>query len=145
MIEGAHEGTNPPRAMKRKVAASIGKLDILATSTYDRALLEGSTEADARDRGMVKAIMGARARSGQAGAHDDDQTDETAVEKKKRTMITAESFDRQVADKMGQFFQVTFLPGIRKLVEAGMSYDEVKWQVRIPATWARRTPACGSH
>jgi hypothetical protein len=45
---------------------------------------------------------------------------------KKKTTITAETFDHQVADKMGEFFQKTLLPAIKKMVKANMSYDEVK-------------------
>ena len=44
-----------------------------------------------------------------------------AAEKKKKTTITAESFDKQVADKMGRFFEDVFLPTMRKLIEAGLS------------------------
>jgi hypothetical protein len=38
----------------------------------------------------------------------------------------AGSFDRQVADKMGDFFYGSFLPTMRNLVEVGLSHDEVK-------------------
>ena len=56
---------------------------------------------------MVAAIMGAKARLGHAaGGHRDDyKSDKAAAEKKKKTTITADSFDRQVADKMGGFFE----------------------------------------
>ena len=43
---------------------SIGKFDILATYTYAKALLDGSDEDEAKQRGMVAAIMGAHARLG---------------------------------------------------------------------------------
>jgi hypothetical protein len=65
----------------------------------------------------------------------DHQTDKTAAEKKKKTTITAETFDHQVADKMGEFFDQTFLPTIKKMVKAHMSYDEIKSQLKIPLTW----------
>ena len=61
-----------------------------------------------------------------------------AAEKKKKTTITAESFDKQVAHKMGRFFEEVFLPMIKKLVEAGKSYDEVKRLVKIPSTWGAK-------
>ena len=61
-----------------------------------------------------------------------------AAEKKKKTTITAESFDRQVADKMGAFFEKVFLPAMKQLVEAGLSYDEVKRLVKIPSTWGAK-------
>jgi hypothetical protein len=61
-----------------------------------------------------------------------------AAEKKKKTTITAESFDKQVAHKMAGFFEDTFLPTMKKLVEAGLSYDEVKRLVKIPTTWGAK-------
>ena len=43
---------------------SIGKFEILATYTYARALLDGLDDDEAKQRGMVAAIMGARGRVG---------------------------------------------------------------------------------
>ena len=114
---------------------SIGKFDILATYTYAKALLDGLDDEEAKERGMVAAVMGAKARSGHGGGtQDDHKADKDAVEKKKKTTITAESFDHQVADKMGGFFGKTFLPTMKKLVKADLSYDEVKKAVKIPTT-----------
>jgi hypothetical protein len=39
---------------------------------------------------------------------------------------------------MGGFFGKTFLPSMKKLVKAGLSYDEVKKVVRIPTTWGAK-------
>lgn len=113
----------------------IGKFDILATYTYAGALLNGRDEYEAKRRGMVAAIMGARAHlgGGHAAHHDEFQAQKEAAEKKKKTTITAESFDHQVADKMGAFFDAEFLPLMKLLVKAGFSYDEVKRAVKIPA------------
>jgi hypothetical protein len=36
---------------------------------------------------------------------------------------------------MGKFFEDEFVPLLRKHVEAGKSYDEVKRLVKIPTTW----------
>ena len=52
--------------------------------------------------------------------------------------ITAESFDKQVAHKMGEFFNKVFFPSMKKLVEAGKSYEEVKRLVEIPSTWGAK-------
>ena len=41
---------------------SIGKFDILATYTFTTDLLEGFDEDEAKQKGMVAAIMGAKAR-----------------------------------------------------------------------------------
>ena len=39
---------------------------------------------------------------------------------------------------MGEFFDEVFLPMIKKLVEAGNSYEEVKRLVKIPSTWGAK-------
>src|SRR3954471_18510066 len=123
-------------AKKKSEDVSIGKFDILATYAYAKALLDGLPEGEAKERGMVAAVMGAKAKGGHGGGtHDDHKADKDAAEKKKKTTITAESFDKQVADKMGGFFKKTFLPTMKKLVKAGLSYDEVKKAVKIPTTW----------
>ncbi len=126
---------------KKKPAddVSIGKFDILATYTCAKGLLNGLDDDEARERGMVAAVMGAKARMGHTGGspHDDYQADKDAAEKKKTT-ITAESFNHQVADKMGEFFDAVFLPTMKKLVESGLGYDEVKRLVKIPTTWGAK-------
>jgi hypothetical protein len=118
----------------------IGKFDILATYTYAKALLDGMPESEAKERGMVAAIMGAKARLGhKGGGHEEAyRADKEAAEEKKRTTITAGSFDRQVAGKMGDFFGGVFLPAMKKLVVAGLSYDEVKRVLKIPAAWGAK-------
>ena len=40
---------------------SIGKFDILARFTYAQALLDGLNDDEAKQRGMVAAVMGAQA------------------------------------------------------------------------------------
>jgi hypothetical protein len=118
---------------------SIGKFDILATYTYAHALLDGLDDDQAKQRGMVAAIMGAQARLGiRKEHHEEFRAQKEAAEKKKKTTITAESFDRQVAHKMGSFFDDVFLPTIKKLVEAELPYDEVKRLVKIPTTWGAK-------
>ena len=128
--------------MRKEASAdvSIVKFDILATYAYSEALLHGMPDDEAKQRGMVAAIMGAKARLGHTGGtHKDDyNTQNEAAEKKKKTKITAESFDKQVADKMGEFFGDEFLPTMKKLVETGLSYDEVKRLVKIPSTWGAK-------
>jgi hypothetical protein len=117
----------------------IGKFDILATYTYAKALLDGLSGPEARERGIVAAIMGAKAKLGHTGgSHGDYQTDKKSAEKKKKITITAETFDHQVSDKMGEFFEKTFLPAIKKFVEAGLSYDAVKSRLKIPGTWGAK-------
>ena len=51
---------------------SIGKFDILATYAYARALLDGMTDDEAKQRGMVAAIMGAQARLGIRKEHHEE-------------------------------------------------------------------------
>jgi hypothetical protein len=118
---------------------SIGKFDILATYAYAQGLLDGLDDDVAKQRGMVAAIMGAQARLGiRKEHHEEFQAQKEAAEKKKKTTITAESFDKQVAHKMGAFFGDVFLPALKKLVEAGLSYDQVKRLVKIPSTWGAK-------
>jgi hypothetical protein len=125
-------------AKKSPDGVSIGKFDILATYAYARASLDGLSEAEAKERGMVAAIMGAKARLGRKGSSHDFEADKQAAEEKKKATIMAKSFDRQVADKMGAFFAETFLPTMTRLVESGLSYDEVKRLVKIPPTWGAK-------
>src|SRR5262249_26528838 len=87
----------------------IGKFDILATYTYAHALLDGLDDDEAKQRGMVAAVMGAQARLGVRREHHEEfQAQKEAAEKKKKSTITAESFDKQVAHKMGRFFDEVF-------------------------------------
>src|SRR5215472_2963207 len=51
---------------------SIGKFDFLATYTYAQALLDGLDDDEAKQRGMVAAIMGARARLGIRREHREE-------------------------------------------------------------------------
>jgi hypothetical protein len=84
---------------------------------------------------MVAAIMGAQARLGIRNEHHEEwQTHTRAAERKNRMTIAAESFDKRVADKIGGFFKSVVRPILKKLVEEGLSYDEVKRMVKIPAT-----------
>jgi hypothetical protein len=125
---------------------SIGKFDILATYAYVKARLDGLDNDEAKQRGMVAAIMGAQARLGiRKEHHEEFRTQKEAAEKKKKTTITAESFDKQVAHKMGEFFGDAFLPTLKKLVEAGLSYDEVKQLVKIPSTWGAKISGAQFH
>jgi hypothetical protein len=39
---------------------------------------------------------------------------------------------------MGEFFDKTLLPAMKKLVKANMSYDEIKSQLEIPSTWGAK-------
>jgi hypothetical protein len=39
---------------------------------------------------------------------------------------------------MGGFFDEVFLPTMKKLVKADLSYDEVEKRVKIPTTWGAK-------
>jgi hypothetical protein len=84
---------------------------------------------------MIAAIMGAKSKSGHPVDH---HAEKESAERIKRSTITTEGFDHQVADKMGACFEDTFLPAMKKLVEAGLSYAEVKRRVTIPAAWGAK-------
>ena len=112
----------------------VGKFEILATYTYAKALLDGLPEGEAKERGMVAAVMGAKAKGGHGGGtHDDHKADKDAAEKKKKTTITAESFDHQVADKMGGFFDVEYMGSIKIIAVAKRSYYEAGKLSMLPA------------
>jgi hypothetical protein len=59
-------------AKKPPSAVSIGKFDILATYAYAKALLDGLDDGEAKQRGMVAAIMGAQARLGIRKEHHEE-------------------------------------------------------------------------
>ena len=108
---------------------TIGKFDLLATYTYARSLRDGFPEPEARVRGITAAVMGARARGlkrGGAGAPADPGAAEPGPEpvtpRKKAKTLTAKSFDQQVAEKYGPWFAGTFLPTMKQLVAARLSY-----------------------
>ena len=48
--------------MSAESDVKIGKFDILATYSYAKALLDGTSTNEAKVRGIVAAIMGAKAR-----------------------------------------------------------------------------------
>jgi hypothetical protein len=127
-------------AESQPTEVSIGKFDILATYTFAKALLDGMLDDEAKQRGMVAAIMGAQARLGIRHEHKEDfQSLKEAAEKKEKTTITAESFDRQVRHNIGDdFFDQVFRPVIEQFVEAGLLYEEVKRIVQIPTTWGAK-------
>jgi hypothetical protein len=63
---------------------SIGKFDILATYTYAHSLHEGMDDDEAKQRGMVAAIMGAHARLViRKELHEEFQAQKETAEKKK--------------------------------------------------------------
>jgi hypothetical protein len=127
------------KAKKPTTEVSIGKFDILATYAYAQALLHGSSDDESKQRGMVAAIMGAQAKLGiRKEHHEEFQAQKEAAEKKKKATITADSFEKQVANKMGKFFKDVFLPSMKKLVEARRSYEDVKRLVKIPSTWGAK-------
>jgi hypothetical protein len=123
------------KAKKPKSEVLIGKFDILATYVYARALRAGMTEDEAKQRGNMAAIMGARAGGGSQGgprSREDSPSSKETGEKKKTPTITAEMFNHQVADKMGEFFDELFLPSMKKLVENHLSYEKIKQLLEIP-------------
>jgi hypothetical protein len=62
---------------------SIGKFDILATYTHPNAMLIVLKDDEAKQRGMVAAIMGAQARLGIRNEHHEEfQAQQEAAEKK---------------------------------------------------------------
>ncbi|MBV8126287.1 MAG: hypothetical protein JO114_01330, partial [Planctomycetaceae bacterium] len=58
---GSSSAAEPPGTDAPRTDALIGKFEILATYTYAKALRAGLPEPEAKQRGIVAAVMGARA------------------------------------------------------------------------------------
>jgi hypothetical protein len=127
-------------AKKPSSDVSIGKFDVLAAYAYAEALRHGLSDDDAKQRGIVAAMMGAHARLS-IPHHGEFRADKDAAERKKKTPITAASFDHQVRDKPGSFFDEEFLPMMKRFVEAGSSYNDSKRAIQIPSTWGTKISA----
>jgi hypothetical protein len=122
-----------PAVEKRESGPRIGKFEILATHVYVKNLRAGRSEAQAKERGIIAAVMGARARGVKRGGTKTNSGSAAGLEttSRKKT-LTAETFDEQVAAKMGPFFGSTFLPLMKQMVAAGLSYEEIKEAVDLP-------------
>ena len=132
--QAARRPWNRPERTRRGRTALIGKFEILATYTYAKALRAGLPEPEAKQRGIVAAVMGARARGVSRGgprAPADSRTSKQGAATKKQT-LTAATFDQQVASKLQPFYGSVFLPTIKKLVDAHLTYDQVKNILEIP-------------
>jgi hypothetical protein len=51
---------------------------------------------------------------------------------KSKQPLTAEVFDQQVAGKLGPYFDEVFLPTMKRLVAARLSYEKVKEILAMP-------------
>jgi hypothetical protein len=112
----------------------IGKFEILATFTYAKALRDGRPDSEAKQRGIMAAVMGARSQGVSRGgprATADTRATKPGAAIKQQT-LTAAKFDEQVAVKMKPFYDSIFLPAIKKMVEARLTYDQVKGILKIP-------------
>jgi hypothetical protein len=131
---GQQPDNEPQRKGTSPRALQIGKFEVLATYTYAKALRDGLSEPEAKERGIVAAVMGARARGARRGGPSDPTGSTTAKQEpgtRKKT-LTAETYDRQVAAKLQPFYDTVFLPTIKKLVAAGLSYQQVKDLLELP-------------
>jgi hypothetical protein len=112
----------------------IGKFDLLATYTYAKGLRDGLSRGEAKLRGITAAVMGSRtrgaSRGGPRGQVESKHTGEKAP--KSKQPLTAEVFDQQVAGKLGPYFDEVFLPTMRQLVAARLSYEKVKEILAMP-------------
>jgi hypothetical protein len=136
LAAGSQEKNPPaPAVEKHESSPLFGKFEILATHVYVKNLRAGRSEAQAKERGITAAAMGARARGVKRGgtkSKPGSPADGSEATSSKKT-LTAEAFDEQVAAKMGPFFGSTFLPLMKKMEAAGLSYEEVKRAVDLPA------------
>ena len=99
----------------------------------------GSPRPRPRFAELLRRSWELRLKLGHAHGHKDEfQNDKERAERKKKSTITASMFDHQVAAKMGPFFDDVFLPAMKKFVQSGLSYDEVKQVVGIPTRWGAK-------
>jgi hypothetical protein len=75
-----------------------------------RELHRPGSEAQSRCPGLRLFTLASEGQGYGTDHHEEFQAQQDAAEKKKKTTITAESFDRQVAYKMGDLFSDVFLP-----------------------------------
>jgi hypothetical protein len=124
-----------PRADAPSSQPRIGKFELLATYTYARALRDGLTDREAKERGITAAVMGARSRGltrAASGSNSDPQPAKSTVPKTKKKALTATLFDQQVALKLEPFFKESLLPRMKQLVATGISYQKLKDALEMP-------------
>src|SRR3981189_1651280 len=79
---------------KRADDVSIGKFDILANYTYAKALHDGLNDDEAKQRGMVAAIMGAQARLGVRRDHHEEFQPRKKPPRRRRPSLPIRSTSR---------------------------------------------------
>ena len=117
------------------MACKIGKFDIFATYIYVQQKLAGMDDNSAKVHGFVVAVMGAQAKTGGGGGSFDAV--KKSAEKKKKTTITVDNFDRQIVQKLGDFY-AQFHYHIYAMVQKGYTYNQVKDIVNIPKTFGAK-------
>jgi hypothetical protein len=125
-----------PRADTPASQPRIGKFELLAIYTYARALRDGLTDNEAKERGITAAIMGARSRGltrGSAGGNGNHEPLKSTAPKAKKKTLTADLFDQQVGLKLDPFFNELLLPRMKQLVETGLSYQKLKEVLEMPS------------
>jgi hypothetical protein len=131
---GSSSAAETPGTGARRSEALIGKFEILATYTYAKALRNGLPEPEAKQRGIMAAVMGARSRGvrrGGARAPADAKASKQGAATRKQT-LTAATFDEQVAARMQPFYGSVFLPTMKQLVDTRLTYEQVKDVLKIP-------------
>jgi hypothetical protein len=118
-------GVSPKQVIK------IDKFQILASYTYTRALRDGMPDREAKERGIVAAVMGARNRG--VGRGSRGQAGSSSASPARKKTLTAELYDREISSKLGPFYDSVLLPTMRKLVDARLSYEQVKQVLEIPS------------
>ena len=119
---------------------TIGKFDLLATYTYARSLRDGFPEPrgqGSRHHGRRHGRTGSRLETGRSGSPGPNggrssPGREPVTPRRKEKKLTARSFDRQVAEKYGPWFSGTFLPTMKQLVAARLSYEHLKTLLAMP-------------
>ena len=118
----------------------IGKFDIFAVYNYCQAIKKGIDENQAKEYGYLIAVMGAIAKKHKrkgSGFSSYSNLKRCAERKKKKT-ISYRSYNK-IIEKLGEdFYNSYFLPGIRAMVDEGLSYDLIKERLEIPPVWGAK-------
>ena len=112
---------------------NVGKFDVLATYSFVKARVSGSSVSQAKEYGYMIAVMGARGKGAMYKPSSVNLAASPAKKvEKKKSVFSAADFDGKVVAKMGSFFNKSFLPAIEKFVKKGYTYDQVKAAVKFP-------------
>ena len=126
--------------MSDKLSHYIGKFEIFATYTYRKARRNGMDDNQAKAYGYAIAVLGAQAKMKRRTAKQVTSSQaviKAAATKRKKATITPEMYDRHIRSRVGDEYR-KFVRRFDKLVDSGLSYEDIKQLVKIPPTWGAK-------